>query len=264
MKRVVTAAIAIPVLLYVITMTPSWVTIVLVLLAMLLALQEYFSMVEMPGVFRIVASFIAAAASLISIWSDWELILLIGTMLMLTVALFSRMELQKAFRAAVDGFFGAAYIGGLMGFVIALRMWNNNFLSGSDLLVMLFIIIWTGDSFAYFAGKSFGRHKLAPVVSPHKTWEGAIAGFVFSTIAAYLCKITFVREMSTMDAIFIGALVAVVSQIGDLCESIVKRAAQVKDSGGILPGHGGMLDRVDSLLFGAPAMYYYLSFFGSA
>jgi phosphatidate cytidylyltransferase len=125
---------------------------------------------------------------------------------------------------------------------------------------MLFIVIWSGDSFAYFAGKSLGRHKLAPVVSPNKTWEGAVAGFLFSIIAALACKATFLHGLSWMDATALGALIGVVGQIGDLCESIVKRAVKVKDSGAILPGHGGMLDRVDSLLFGAPAMYYYLSF----
>ncbi len=262
MKRVITAAIAIPILVSIVTMAPVWVCVGVILVAMLLALHEYFGLVDIPVSFRVVASLIASVASLVPVWPQWSFILLIGALLMLTIALFSRLELASAFRAAVFGFFGAAYIGGLMGFLIALRTWNSASLSGADLLMMLFIVIWSGDSFAYFAGKSFGRHKLAPVVSPQKTWEGAVAGFVFSIVAAIACRFTFIQEMGLMDAIAIGCLIGVVGQIGDLCESIVKRAVKVKDSGGMIPGHGGMLDRLDSLLFAAPAMYYYLSFFG--
>jgi phosphatidate cytidylyltransferase len=260
MKRVLTAAVAIPILVFILLYTPPYVAIALVVIAMLLALHEYFVLVELPMLFRIAGFFIAIAATLLHIWIELSFFLLIGTMLMLMVGLFSKLDLPAAFRATVYAFFGAAYVGGLMGFLAAIRLWPDGLIPGTHLLLMLFIIIWSGDSFAYFAGRSFGRHKLAPVVSPKKTWEGAIAGFGFSIIAAVLCKFTFLQALTTVDAIILGGLIGIIGQIGDLCESIVKRAANVKDSGGILPGHGGMLDRVDSLLFGAPAMYYYLSF----
>ena len=260
MKRVLTALIAIPILVGVLLYTPSYVVIGLVCIAMLLALHEYFQLVDVPVSFRIVGFFIALIATLIHVWSHGTFLLLIGAMLMLIVALFSGLELAPAFRATVFTFFGAAYVGGLMGFLIALRLWPDPELPGPYLLLMLFILIWSSDSFAYFAGRSIGRHKLAPVVSPNKTWEGAIAGFLFSIFAAVVCKLTFLPTLTWIDTISLGCLIGIIGQIGDLCESIVKRAVNVKDSGGILPGHGGMLDRVDSLLFGAPAMYYYLSF----
>ena len=262
MKRVLTSLVAIPILIYVVMFAPVWLCISVIVLAMILALQEYLTMAGIPSSFRIPVSLIAAIACLIPVFPEGTFILLVGSALILTIALFSRLELAAALRAAVYGFFGIAYVGCLMGFMIALRVWSKTPLSGPELLMMLFIVIWAGDSFAYFAGRSFGRHKLAPIVSPNKTWEGSVAGFVFSIVAAIVCKYTFISEMSLSNAVGIGAIIGVVGQIGDLCESIVKRAAAVKDSGAIIPGHGGMLDRVDSLLFGAPAMYYYLFFFG--
>lgn len=260
MKRVLTALIAIPILVSILLYTPPYVVTALVLIAMLLALHEYYDLVDVPLLFRAAGFLIASIATLIHIWPQGSFFLLIGSMLMLIVALFSGLDLAAAFRACVFSFFGAAYVGGLMGFLIALRIWSEETIPGSYLLLMLFIVIWSGDSFAYFAGKSFGRHKLAPVVSPKKTWEGAAAGLVFSVVAALICKFAFLHDLTVKDAVIMGALIGVIGQIGDLCESVVKRAAKVKDSGGILPGHGGMLDRIDSLLFGAPAMYYYLSF----
>jgi phosphatidate cytidylyltransferase len=261
MKRVVTALVLIPALVYVVQFAPAAVCIGVILIAMMLALHEYFALVEIPVSFRIVSGLIAAIAALVHLWPHFSFVLLIGAMLLLTLAVFSRFALPDGFRAVVFGFFGAVYVGGLMGFLIAIRMWNRGTEMGADLLMMLLVMIWAGDSFAYFVGKSFGRHKLSPVISPNKTWEGAVAGFVFGIVAAVVCKFTFVRELDLMDAIGLGATVGVSGQIGDLCESIIKRAVKVKDSGGIIPGHGGMLDRVDSLLFAAPAMYYYLSFF---
>src|SRR4029079_6940542 len=146
-------------------------------------------------------------------------ILFTGVMIMLTIALFSRLELSVAFRSAVFAFFGAIYIGGLMSYIISLRMLDAVAGRGGNLLMMLFCIIWAGDSFAFFAGKTIGRHKLAPVVSPKKTWEGAMAGLLFSIVAAVVCRSTCVSQITLLDAIVIGALVGIVGQIGDLGES---------------------------------------------
>jgi phosphatidate cytidylyltransferase len=263
MKRVITALIGIPLLIWVIEFAPLYVFYSLLLIVMLLALHEFYVLIELPIAFRIAGFLLGCLALLVFSYPEARAILPAGLILILTIALFSRQEITKAFRSAVFGFFGALYVGGLMSFLIALRILDADLGRGGNLLMMLFVIIWTGDSFAFFAGKSFGRHKLAPVVSPKKTWEGSIAGFLFSILAAVVCRYTFVQQISLIDSVFIGALVGIFGQIGDLCESIVKRAVNVKDSGQILPGHGGMLDRIDSLLFGAPAMYYYLSFFHS-
>jgi phosphatidate cytidylyltransferase len=263
MNRVITALIGIPLLIWAVEFAPLPVFYGLIFIVMLLALHEYYALVALPIPFRVAGFLLGSLALLMFTIPQASVILPTGLILMLMVALFARLELSIAFRSAAFGFFGALYVGGLMSFLIALRVMDAELGHRGNLLMMLFCIIWVGDSFAFFAGKTLGRHKLAPVVSPKKTWEGAIAGFVFSILAAIICRYTFVQQLTVMDSIIIGALVGILGQIGDLCESIVKRAANVKDSGQILPGHGGMLDRIDSLLFGASAMYYYLSFFHS-
>jgi phosphatidate cytidylyltransferase len=263
MKRVITALIGIPLLIWVIEFAPLSVFYGLIFVVMLLALHEYYALVALPIPFRVAGFLLGSIALLMFMNPKASAIFPAGLILILMVALFARIELAMAFRSVAFAFFGALYVGGLMSFLFALRMMDAESGRRGNLLMMLFCIIWAGDSFAFFAGKTFGRHKLAPVVSPKKTWEGAIAGFIFSILASIICRYTFVQQIGLIDSILIGALVGIFGQIGDLCESIVKRAANVKDSGQILPGHGGMLDRIDSLLFGAPAMYYYLSFFHS-
>ena len=113
-------------------------------------------------------------------------------------------------------------------------------------------VIWAGDTGAYFTGRAFGRHKLAPVVSPKKTWEGAAGGLVASVLGGLLCRAIFFTEMPISDVVIFAAPAAVLGQLGDLCESMIKRSTGVKDSGTILYGHGGILDRVDGLLFAVP------------
>ncbi len=125
-------------------------------------------------------------------------------------------------------------------------------------VVNVFITVWIGDSAAYFIGKKWGKHKLFPRISPKKTWEGAIAGFVFSIIALVVTSNFLTPRFPLKHALIIGSIIGVIGQIGDLAESLLKRDAGIKDSSGILPGHGGVLDRFDSILFVAPTVYIYL------
>jgi phosphatidate cytidylyltransferase len=122
------------------------------------------------------------------------------------------------------------------------------------------LLNWVGDIGAYYAGRAFGRHKLAPVVSPKKTWEGAVASVVTSVAVAGAYLTHFVPGVSWPVAIALTAAANAAGQLGDLAESAMKRGAGVKDSGTILPGHGGFLDRVDSTLFALPVVYAYLKF----
>jgi phosphatidate cytidylyltransferase len=125
---------------------------------------------------------------------------------------------------------------------------------GPRLILFLLVTIWGCDSFAYYVGKNFGRHKLAPEVSPKKTIEGAIGGFAGSLLVAVGAAALFVPEFRLPEAAIIGGMASTAGQIGDLVESMFKRGAGVKDSGSFLPGHGGFYDRVDSLLFAAPVL----------
>ena len=127
------------------------------------------------------------------------------------------------------------------------------------LLLSMFVSVWVCDSAAYFAGRAFGKHKLFARVSPKKSWEGAIAGVIFSTLSFALLTHTFLENFPLIHGICIGLLIGIIGPIGDLCESLLKRDANIKDSSSLIPGHGGVLDRFDSIMFVAPTIYIYLS-----
>jgi phosphatidate cytidylyltransferase len=124
--------------------------------------------------------------------------------------------------------------------------------------IICLVLVWVSDSMAFFGGKLFGKHKLAEAISPKKTWEGAIIGFVFTVIACLV-----IRQLTHTDApvwhyLAVGVITAFFAQVGDLFESYLKRSVKVKDSSNLIPGHGGVLDRFDSILFVVPAVYIYL------
>jgi phosphatidate cytidylyltransferase len=129
------------------------------------------------------------------------------------------------------------------------------------MLILAMVAVYVGDIFALYGGRAFGRHRLAPVISPKKTWEGAIAGLVGSVAGSLLAPLWFARALPVRHAVALGLLLGTVGIAGDLAESLLKRAAEVKDSGSLLPGHGGILDRIDSLLFAAPVLYSYYVLF---
>ncbi|MDD5628518.1 MAG: phosphatidate cytidylyltransferase, partial [Elusimicrobia bacterium] len=130
---------------------------------------------------------------------------------------------------------------------------------GQKLTYMLFIAVWLTDTAAYAAGRAFGRHKLAEGLSPKKTWEGAAAGFLFAVGSVYLLqRLLAPAGLGPRGALALGALIGLCGQLSDLAESLVKRAVGAKDSGDLLPGHGGVMDRFDSFILAAPAAYYFL------
>jgi phosphatidate cytidylyltransferase len=131
---------------------------------------------------------------------------------------------------------------------------------GKNLVFFLVGVTWVGDIAAYLVGRSLGKHKIIPAISPGKSLEGYIAGMAFSCIAALGLRYWLLSDvMALSHAIILGIGLTIIGQIGDLAESLLKRGANVKDSGAIMPGHGGLLDRCDSLIFITPALYYYVS-----
>jgi len=130
---------------------------------------------------------------------------------------------------------------------------------GAYLILFLFLVTWAGDSGAYYAGVSLGSRQLAPVISPNKTVEGLIGGFALALVAAWAGRMWFLPSFSVPECVATGVLLTAAGLLGDLTESAMKRSASVKDSGMLIPGHGGMLDRLDSLMFTAPVFYYYVT-----
>jgi phosphatidate cytidylyltransferase len=161
---------------------------------------------------------------------------------------------------------GLFYIGLFSASLIEIREFypavGDLYKRGGFIIISLMATIWVCDSAAFFGGTSLGRHKLFPRVSPNKSWEGAIFGFFFAVLTMILAKIIVLGFLSWGTVIAFGIIVGTVGQIGDLVESLIKRDAGVKDSSNIIPGHGGIFDRFDSLLYTAPFILLYMRFFG--
>ena len=145
--------------------------------------------------------------------------------------------------------------------LLHLLMWDENMESWSNYLPVLtiFILVWTSDTFAYLVGRNFGRHKLFKRISPNKTWEGFAGGVIFAGIVGYI--ISVLTNGSVSFYVGLGLIIGCIGTIGDLVESMLKRSLDIKDSGNILPGHGGLLDRIDAVLYVIPVVYFYYELF---
>ncbi|HJU05758.1 MAG TPA: phosphatidate cytidylyltransferase, partial [Nitrospiraceae bacterium] len=151
--------------------------------------------------------------------------------------------------------FGILYVAFLLGHLLLTRALPE----GAFLIFFVVLVTWAGDTGAYYAGVTMGRRKLAPTISPNKTVEGLLGGISLALGAAFVSRYWFAPWLTAFDCVATGLLLTITGVLGDLSESAFKRSAGVKDSGSMIPAHGGMLDRVDSLLFTAPAFYYYMT-----
>ena len=169
---------------------------------------------------------------------------------------FSRRALDDALPSSAIAVMATLYVGMLGGSLIRL---HNDFPPniGAKLVFFLVLVVWLGDAGAYYVGKRFGRHALSPRISPKKTIEGGIGGIVVSVLTAIIIHFTFFHEFPLLYAVIGGIVLSIAGVIGDLAESMWKRSAAVKDSGTLIPGHGGFLDRFDSVFYTAPLLYVY-------
>jgi phosphatidate cytidylyltransferase len=200
------------------------------------------------------------ATGMLFVSLQWPAVLSERLALLFTVivALVSRLTAGNLTRTLTDAAVivtGVLYVGFLLGHVLLTRA-----LPGGEFLIFFLVLVtWAGDTGAYYAGMLLGRTKLAPHISPNKTVEGLVGGLVLATLAAALGRAWFLPSFTLSDVVICGVILTLVGVVGDLAESALKRSAGVKDSGGIIPAHGGMLDRLDSLLFTAPTFYYYVT-----
>jgi phosphatidate cytidylyltransferase len=175
-------------------------------------------------------------------------------LLSLIVGLLARQELVLSVQSVAFTLLGVFYVGWLFSYVLLLRL----LIDGVSYVFFVFAVVWLGDATALMVGTLTGRHKLAPTISPRKTIEGAVGGLLGSVCGAILGGLWLVGHFTLTQCLVVGCLLAVLGQLGDLSESLLKRSTGVKDSGVLIPGHGGILDKVDGILFGAPALYYYV------
>ncbi len=299
MKRVLTAVVLIPLVLLVTFKAPVWLFAAAVALVAVLAIREYMDLVKAYGLkpfqvstYVLVALYFLLLGFIGSQVEDAEgggaYFLLAGSAALIPAFVYGlialREELRLAIPSAALSWFGFIYVAFALGTLVLLRTLPL----GSFYLLYLFVIVWSGDICAYYVGTTMGKHRLAPEISPKKTWEGAIASVVAASVLGALLlefapqivgwsrsqgliahldwpareqlfqlggnpvKTPEVYSLPLWKAVLWSALINVAAQFGDLVESLFKRGANVKDSGSILPGHGGVLDRVDALLFAAP------------
>lgn len=290
LKRILTAVVLIPMVLLLVLAAPVPVLAFVTALVALFATDELLKLSAGYGIhpirwttFAAVVIFFAfialnpgANTDLLSTAGVIYAAVLLAALLpfIFSAIAMRRVDLRTAFPAAMVSVFAFGYIALPLGLLVQVReQWR-----GAFLIIYLLLIVWAGDIFAYFVGKSLGRHLMSPRISPKKTWEGAFASLAASLIIGALL-FNYAGQISSAllsahlidkkDGLFalqkpllwpillLSAVINIAAQLGDLVESLIKRGAGVKDSGSLLPGHGGMLDRIDALLFAAPILWYY-------
>ena len=257
-RRTMTALPLLAVLVAVVQFAPPWAMFLLLQVFVLGSLIELFTLLERRGLRpkRILGVLFAGLVGLTFMIPGFTLGMALGLCLLVSafvyVADVTVVEKLPDFPGSLaTTLLGAVYLAFPLGYLYAIRLENGPF--G---LYFLFAVIFLGDSGAYFIGKPFGRHRMTPVASPHKTWEGAAGGILFACLGAVAARALFLPAVPLWKAVATAAAVHAAAQAADPLESLFKRAAGVKDSSNVFPGHGGFLDRIDSFVLAAPFYYY--------
>lgn len=281
-SRLLTALIALPILILSIVLpyflpdysAANWLFLLIAALAFGAGLFEFFTLtkkLELKADASI--AYLGAAAFFVAFLFDApakapDFLILTVVFFLIAALITQTFRFQKDFSKMLTGIgvtvLGVLYVAFLGGFIVSMRVGFENtlvpFLS-TKLLAFFFFVVMGADVGAYYVGKNFGKHKLIPKVSPNKTWEGVIGGLILSSIFAALASAWFFPELSYKLSIPLAIVMSLIGVFGDLAESAMKRGSDAKDAASILPGHGGLLDRLDSLLFNAPILYYFARFY---
>lgn len=281
-KRLLTAIIALPILILSVILpyllpnysAANWLFLVIAALALGAGLFEFFTLtkkLELKADASI--AYLGAAAFFVAFLFDAPAkspdLLILSIVLFLIAALITQMfRFQADFSKMLTGIgvtvLGVLYVAFLGGFIVSMRVGFAETLIphlSTKLLGFFFLVSFGADAGAYYFGRAFGKRKLLPKVSPGKTWEGAIGGLIVSASFAAIASATFFPELAYKFSIPLTILMTIAGILGDLAESAMKRGSNTKDAANILPGHGGLLDRLDSLLFNAPILYYFARFY---
>lgn len=254
LKRIISSLILIFITWLVLFVLPSYFFVLWAIFFVTVGLGEFAELIHRKNIFvhKYIGMLVAAAFCLPFLFGQ-ELLILFISLLSLFLLQFMHKEREIAIFTIATTLLGIIYIGWLGSFWTRLAFLSD----GKWWILFLLLVCKGGDAGAYLLGKKFGRHKLIPRISPYKSRQGAIGGLLFSILIAFACRYLFL-DISYLHILILGSLCGISGQIGDLAESLLKRDADVKDSGRIFPGLGGSLDLIDSLLFSAPAVYFYL------
>ena len=269
MKRIITALILIPLVLLLVFLGPKWLITIVVAAVAAMAAWEYLGLAEKTGANPPRVAVLVAIVALFAGSSSWpdQTVAILGILSLglLVYCTFSR-PVEQVLADSATSIFGLLYTGFTLIAIPSLIEQAN----GPSLVVFLLCVVWAGDIAALYAGRAWGRHKLAPALSPNKTWEGTVASVAGGLLvtagllglahlfAAQWDKVWLSYPEDVWYWLTLAVVVNVAAQVGDLAESALKRSAGVKDYGNLLPGHGGVLDRIDALLVAAPVLWYAL------
>jgi len=251
-RRVLAAAILIPVVLASIFYLPRPVFLVVIDLILVLALWELFALVQKHGAARYWPT-IPAVLAMPWVWcylGEWVLAyLVLAVLLLLTWSVFATRDMRTGLPSVTGNLLALLYLGIPMSISGLLQR------AQARELLLILITIWMTDAAAYFTGKFWGRHKITPAISPSKSLEGYLAGFAAAAVTVPVYNYFLLPAWSIGESVATGFVLGVLGTMGDLFESMLKRGAGIKDSSNLIPGHGGILDRIDSLLFAFPSYY---------
>ena len=261
MRRILTAAVLVPILWLVIHYAPLWLFTVLFGAGITVGVLEIYAMFGSRGAeaFRVVGA--AAIAALC--WSlsglppafDPFLPLAAAAVITLVAAIWFRDHPNAMLDACTATLFPVVAVGLPLAYMVALRAVPGE--TGKDLLILLLVCVTFSDTGAYYVGRSVGRTRMAPRLSPKKSWEGVAGGLAAAVGGGVLGHLWFFRSLPLAHAVALGLVLGFAGMLGDLAESMMKRASGTKDSSRLLPGHGGLMDRLDSLMLSSPVLYYY-------
>lgn len=258
LAAVVGLAIVLPAILY----GGVWAAVACAAVVLVVGIEEYARMAapeDKGALLTLMVTGVALFSTLLWAPAGWLAPVLVGcTLLCLLYGMFMVTPVDAAATTSARLIAGLLYFPLLWSFIIEVRMFDD----GLIWLLVVLVSTWMGDTGAFFAGRSLGRHKLFARISPKKTWEGVVGGVLASVLGVCLIKALALPTLGWVHAVGLGALLPCMGVLGDLIESMFKRAYGVKDSGWILPGHGGILDRVDGLLLTAPTLWIYVTLFG--
>jgi|WetSurMetagenome_2_1015567.scaffolds.fasta_scaffold01160_12 phosphatidate cytidylyltransferase len=256
LKRVVVAFIAIPLIYLCLTELPPIYFLALLAVVSALAQYEFHAMYKTSGILSVLgitggivllaSSYFAAATGA---WDSALTALVVIVIIITSARLFIKREPTSALRDIAPPVIGIVYIP-----LLLIPMWYLR-LDGYEWIILLLLSVWSADTFAYFIGKKFGKRRLYKEISPNKTVAGAVGSVAGGIIASMLSGALLIKELGMPALFLVGAALGTITIVGDLVESMFKRDADIKDSGNLIPGHGGVLDRIDSILFAAPTLY---------
>ncbi len=264
--RTLTAIVGIAIIIAIVAWMNPLAFLLFLSLVLTLGCFEYFTLLKQIGVpsLRTITLFFSLlfVVSFFDARLDSRLLLGSAIITVLILALVRFLRQGTGVLAALGTLFAILYFGHLLGYQVGIRtLGGEDGKLGSQLLLLFYIIVWSGDTAAYLIGSAIGRHQWATRLSPKKTVEGSLAHILFSLLALWFAQRLLASPWPITHIAILGLLISLAAQLGDLSISLIKREAKMKESSRVLPGHGGILDRLDSLVFSGPIFFYYYQFF---